>query len=240
VILVIPCYDEEKRLDPEGFCRIVDTSPLSLLFVDDGSTDRTGEILARVVARLDGRGELLTLPRNGGKGEAVRQGMLHAFRSSPAFVGFADADLSTPPDEIVRLARKAVSRPEPVVMGSRVKLLGREIERRAFRHYGGRVFATVASLALGLPVYDTQCGAKFFRVTDPLRRALAHPFTSRWGFDVELIARLLRASYGASDFVEIPLKVWRDVAGSKVRPLPALRTYIDLIRIGVMLRRGGR
>ena len=75
-------------------------------------------------------------------------------------------------------------------------MMGTDIRRSAVRHYTGRLFATAGSLVLGVPVYDTQCGAKAFRVTDALRAALAEPFVSRWAFDVEVLGRLLRSTDG--------------------------------------------
>ena len=95
-------------------------------------------------------------------------------------------------------------------------LLGHRIERSWARHYLGRLFATASSQVLGLPVYDTQCGAKVFRDGPALRAALATPFTSRWAFDVELLGRL---GTGADRrFLEVPLERWHDVGGSKLRP----------------------
>ena len=144
--------------------------------------------------------------------------------------------------ELQRLAWLAREGSYDVLMGSRVQLLGRSIERNNTRHYVGRVFATCASLSLGLPVYDTQCGAKLFRRTDALAAALATPFTSRWAFDVELLARLVRPRPGVAPIEigrirEEPLLAWTDVPGSKLGALAALSSGLDLLRIAVTSRR---
>ena len=65
--------------------------------------------------------------------------------------------------------------------------LGRTIRRHAWRHAFGRAAATAVALALGAPVYDTQCGAKLLRVTAEVPRLLATPFRTRWLFDVEAL-----------------------------------------------------
>jgi hypothetical protein len=132
-----------------------------------------------------------------------------------------------------------------VVLGSRVAMMGTDIRRSAVRHYTGRLFATAGSLVLGVPVYDTQCGAKAFRVTDALRAALAEPFVSRWAFDVEVLGRLLRSTDGRGGgapptgrrFVELPLQQWREPGGSKLTPAAATRAALDLVRIRRALRR---
>jgi glycosyltransferase involved in cell wall biosynthesis len=199
------------------------------------------ECLRGIATQRPSQVEVISLPENQGKGEAVRQGLLRALSRDGAVVGYIDADLATPPQELHRLATLVRTSTYDILMGSRVQLLGHAIERRHARHYLGRIFATCASLGLGLPVYDTQCGAKLFRRTEALVSALERPFTSRWVFDVELLARLVRPHAGIVSIPvkrirEEPLLSWTDVPGSKLRPAAALRSGLDLLRLGLRLR----
>ena len=241
-VIVIPCYNEANRLDASAFHHLVRIPDVDLLFVNDGSTDRTSIVLNEICATMENRATVLTLARNSGKAEAVRQGMLRALDSGADIAGYYDADLATPPREMLRLIAVLDESGALVALASRVRLLGTKIERRALRHYLGRIFATVASLCVGIPIYDTQCGAKVFRASEPLREALADPFTSRWGFDVELIGRLLIGDQGTPGispacFLEMPLKSWRDVPGSKLRASDFPKTMFELARITINLRR---
>jgi dolichyl-phosphate beta-glucosyltransferase len=241
-VIVVPCFNEERRIDESAFLRVVATDQIRLLFVDDGSTDGTGRVLAQM-ADASAAIEVFTLASNTGKAEAVRRGLLVAVRNGASTVGYYDADLATPPDELVRLIDTLQARPELAgVLGSRVARLGSSIERNAVRHYLGRAYATLASVALGITVYDTQCGAKVFRVNDTFVAALAVPFRSTWAFDVELLDRLLRGTDHAPGlpvgaFAELPLETWHDVSGSKLRLAPALAALFDLVPIA--RRRGG-
>jgi glycosyltransferase involved in cell wall biosynthesis len=239
-ILIVPCFDEAARLDGERFLQLARAPGLRLLFVDDGSSDGTPARLADLRARADGAIDVLTLARNEGKAEAVRRGLLRALELGAPLVGYADADLSTPPEELLRLLAEARRTGLAAVLGSRVALLGTDIRRSALRHYLGRVFATFASLVLRLRVYDTQCGAKLFRASPPLRAALQDPFRSRWAFDVEILGRLLAAGLREADFIEIPLQKWADVGGSKLTLVQMLRAALDLWRIGRDLARRRR
>jgi glycosyltransferase involved in cell wall biosynthesis len=239
LVVVVPCYNEAARLDAAAF-RSFDRAAAGLrfCFVDDGSRDGTNTLLLRLVAEEAGLGFVLDLVTNHGKAEAVRRGLLAALDTGAAYVGFWDADLATPLDELPYFAGVLDQRPAvEIVLGSRVRLLGRHIERRAVRHYLGRVFATGASITLGLAVYDTQCGAKLFRATPTLRRLLAEPFLTSWVFDVEILARFKRALRGqpgpsaAERVYELPLRRWTDVPGSKVRPWDFVRSGVELFRI---------
>ncbi len=246
VAVVVPCYNEAGRLDVDAFAQFEKERPwLSFVFVDDGSSDSTGDLIAALAQRSD-RIRALSLEHNQGKAEAVRQGILAALEDSPELVGFWDADLATPLTDIGSFRRCFEEQPElEIVMGSRVRLLGREIERRAVRHYVGRVAASVVSTMLGIPVYDTQCGAKLLRTTPRVRRVFGEPFISRWIFDVEILARWLGESeHDSSDvgrfILEVPLQRWIDVAGSKVRPKDVVGAVGDLWRIHRRYRRSLR
>lgn len=238
-IIVVPCYNEASRLDVGAFQRFAAHRPVCrFLFVDDGSEDQTAEVLQGLANENPACFAVVRLMPNVGKAEAVRQGILHALDDQPEMVGFWDADLATPLDAIPEFHRLLHDDPQlQVVLGSRVKLLGRRIERRPARHYLGRVFATAASLILSLPVYDTQCGAKLFRASPLVRQMFARPFHSRWFFDVELLARLVRVSDDGNLRVEelvheLPLLEWRDVPGSKLRAKDFMRALFDLTRLG--------
>lgn len=234
-VLVIPCFNEASRLDQAAFRRQLDADPhVDFVFADDGSTDGTGAVLEALVAEAPDRMQVVTLPYNRGKAEAIRQGMQRAFESEPDLVGYWDADLATPFDEIEPMRRELVTRPDVLlVMASRVKLLGRAIERSALRHYLGRLTATLTSMVLKMPVYDTQCGAKLLRVTPVTRSLFDEPFGMQWLLDVEILARLRQVlkSDPSPCVVEHPLMQWKDVRGSKVRASDFFTSIIGLLKI---------
>ena len=230
--LIVPCYDEADRLPAGEFRRFAAATPgISFLFVDDGSTDETAKVVSALAAEIGGKA--LILPRNSGKAEAVRQGVF-ALRDEPDcdLIGFWDADLATPLDEVPRLAGILREHDLSMVMGSRWMHLGEnDIRRRWSRHASGRIFAFSVAWLLDSPVYDTQCGAKLFTAAIAAE-LFEKPFLTRWFFDVELLRRLqvLRHSRDLAAAVwEVPLRCWRDVERSKVNMLRALADFLTLI-----------
>ena len=234
--LVVPCYNEAARLDPDAFLRFVAAHPgRQLVMVDDGSGDGTWQVLERMRASAPAGVTTIRHDVNRGKAEAVRAGILAGLARRAAVVGFFDADLATPlhaVDDFLAVLRTR-ARVE-FVLGSRVMLMGRDVKRKPSRHYLGRVFATAVSMALDLPVYDTQCGAKMLRVNAATAALFATPFRSRWIFDVELIERYLRLPVPPGEpsrrerLYELVVPAWHDQPGSKLRWYDFARAMVDL------------
>lgn len=239
VHVVVPCHDEAHRLPPDPLIELAGRPGVAVLFVDDGSTDSTAACLDALAAHPSIG--VLTLADHHGKAEAVRQG-IRAVRRGPArWIAYLDADLSTPPSELLRLLDVAERRPgTDVVIGSRVALLGRTISRSPLRHATGRLFATVAGRLLhpllGASVYDTQCGAKLLRGGPALDAAVIRPFRSPWAFDVELLGRLALAGVPPAGFWEEPLLEWRDRPGSHRSVASSVRATLALAGIARELR----
>lgn len=241
--IIIPCYNEEQRLPKSAFLKFLEDQPdVMFCFVDDGSRDRTGEMLRELAAQGQGRILILALEKNGGKAEAVRRGILQALElADVGTVGYFDADLSTPLSEIIFLSREMSAGGFCMAMGCRIKRLGASIDRKGARHYLGRIFSTTASLLLQLPVYDTQCGAKIF-TRELAGRIFQQPFLSRWFFDVEILFRVGDV-HGAENIprlvLEVPLHCWQAKADSKINFLDYFQAPFELVRIWRAYRRPG-
>jgi len=244
ISLVLPAYNEAERIGPaldELFAYLITAHglahPIEVLVVDDGSTDATAHL---VRARPEGAGmlegislELLTVP-HGGKGAAVRAGML---ASEADLVVFADADMATPPDQLPLLI--AALADHDVALGSRIQPDGSDMRatQPAYRRLLGKVFHVLASIWVVGPVKDTQCGFKGFT------RAAAQDLFARQSvtsivFDVELIYLARRRNYRMAI---VPIR-WFDKRGSRMRASArlALRVGWDLLRIPLIHRRARR
>jgi len=229
-IAVIPCYNEASRLDFESFFSFLKENPdWSLLFVDDGSSDQTSLAIKENI-RHD-RCDLIRLYRNSGKAEAIRQGILVAASSAARYIAFLDADLATPLSGLIQVQKALEEKPDySAALASRVRLAGTHIERKALRHYLGRVFATIVGSLFSFLVFDSQCGCKVFRNSSDLKALFEEKFISRWVFDVEILCRLFRKTKETA-FFEVPIPEWKDKRGSKLSHLDFIRALFDLFRI---------
>ena len=107
--LVVPCYNEADRLEPAAFVEFATRNPtVSFCFVDDGSRDATGAVLDDLVAVLGEQGRIVSYTKNSGKAHAVRTGILQTLASGQFdYIGYWDADLATPLDELLTLFDRA-------------------------------------------------------------------------------------------------------------------------------------
>ena len=168
-----------------------------------------------------------------GKAAAVRHGILYAFENMEAeLFAFWDADLATPLITIDSFVRHYLRSDAEIILGCRVRRLGSNIQRSTIRHILGRIFATLASISLRLPIYDTQCGAKLFHKSH-INDIFKNAFKSNWLFDIEIIFRL-KARLGKNLYslvYELPLESWQDKEGSKLRKLDFIKAPFELIKL---------
>lgn len=235
ICIIVPCYNEASRLSIENFLRYIKTHKgVFFLFVNDGSTDRTIDALKKIESKGKGKTRILNIEKNVGKAEAVRLGVLDSFRWQHFnFVGYLDADLATPLEEIQRIIEIMKEKKILVVFGSRIKRLGAKVERNPIRHYIGRFLATFISLLLKLPVYDTQCGLKMFKM-ECVQNVFSREFKTTWLFDCEILARLIN-KYGHEQIYhlvyELPIQTWMEKGGSKIKIEYFLKIPFELYRI---------
>ena len=233
--LVIPCFNESDRL-PSYLRDLVSLLSwqdyrTAIVIVDDGSDSREQDKVRSLVLEFANCGisvACLCLPNNMGKGYAVRHGWGAA--TSTRWLAFADADGAVPADEVARVFgatfREADMR--QCYLGSRVRMLGRSVDRHWKRHAIGRLYATLVGLAINENIYDSQCGFKVIPASafTEVSRSLQE---DRFAFDAELIAALSDAGYSLK---EIAVD-WRDVPGSKVS---LIRDSIRMARSLLIIR----
>ena len=228
-IIIIPCYNEEKRLEVNKFLAFSSLHPgVHFIFVNDGSTDNTLEILNQIKVLLSSA-EVINLPKNKGKGESVRQGFIKAIQKSSNYIGYLDADLSTSLEEFHHLHDKALQYNLDMVLGSRIKKIDTVIQRSFFRHITGRIIATLIDKKYKLGVYDTQCGAKIFR-SILVKKIMNNPFRTKWFFDVEILYRVKHLQLDCKS-AEIPLRNWINKKNSKLSVLSFPAVLKDLVTL---------
>lgn len=232
--IVIPCYNEEKRLDRQQIFHFLRSfKNILICFVDDGSSDKTHDVLNEIKLEFPNNIVVLSTVKNVGKAEAVRTGILHCqSRFQYDKIAYLDADLSTSLEECVAIGQ-FINSTVIFAFGSRIALLGSTIKRKYHRFLIGRIFATFISKQLKLKVYDTQCGCKVFDLAIS-NLIFTKPFISKWLFDVEIFHRIaiLNGRDKMTEIsIEVPLKSWIDTDDSRVKFSYFFKLWYDLILI---------
>ncbi len=239
--IVIPCYNEENRIKTETFISFYTKTNYTFCFVNDGSSDNTISILTRIQKNRNDRIIIISRNENKGKAESVREGITFLQNQNKfEWIGFLDADLATPLDEITAMLASANKNSLlKIIVGTRFRRLGSTIERSFNRFFIGRVFATLVSSLLGIPIYDTQCGAKLFKY-DIIEDVFNEKFTSPWLFDVEIFFRIIN-KYGKANalkiILEYPLSKWFEIKGSKLKLQNFVMMPFELLKITIKYKK---
>ena len=234
--IVVPCYNEANRISIPSFEQdIIEYKNHFYCFVNDGSSDNTLAILKEFAEKYPLQIEVLNNAHNMGKAETVRNGInfLHA-KNNFDIIGFLDADLATPLEEVERIAFVFNDPRKLFVFGSRIMHMGGNIHRKFIRFVLGRMFATVVSVwILKTPIYDTQCGFKFFRPSI-IPIIFSNPFKSKWFFDIELFCKSIQ-HFSTQQINEIAqeffLQKWDDVKGSKIKLSDYFKVPFELLKL---------
>lgn len=243
--MVVPCFNEANRFNADYWKAIIqDTKDVKWVFVNDGSTDNTNEVLLPV-SNLDNV-TIINLKINKGKAEAIRVGMLSLNESKDmsglkifSGIGFVDSDGAFKKSDITNIIEFFIEtlninnhvKDVDAVIASRIKLSGHDIERNPLRHYLSRILITFLCSRWERAPYDTQCGLKIFNNNAFMGRALQQHFNSRWFFDIEILMRLQILKKEYLRIWEQPLMYWHEVGGSRIKISNYIKILTEVLQV---------
>ncbi len=235
---IVPCYNEVDRLIFtkevfEDFFKTEESRAVyNVLFIDDGSTDNTAEVLGTICESLnennDGIANKISLKKNQGKGAALREGIKNA---NSEWCLTIDADMAARPHELISWIKNYnvnLEKPDIVFIGSREKGIDDHIvESSWIRRNIGLVFNKLLQKITGLTFRDTQCGFKMYP-TKVAKEAFENLTDYGFAHDVEVLLKLQSMNINIKT---LPLH-WEEKEGSKVNlisdSLKMLRTIISI------------
>lgn len=221
-VIVVPCFNEANRFNKDYFDSLLkaigesllETLEVHILFVDDGSTDNTHSLLEELLGL--GNVSILRLERNVGKANAIRMGFLESINRNYSFFAYLDSDGAFDSKEVANslsiYVKEFMNKNIDLLSFARVSLGGSQIIRKSHRHLIGRVISTILVFRTNYRVYDLQSGFKVYSNSFLNNIDLQPRFRTRWFVDWEILLR----SSALPSIVEIPIKYWHDVSGSKL------------------------
>ena len=231
--VIVPCYNEEQRLDTDYWNRLIKSLDFEWIFVNDGSTDNTKSKLEEIKNK-----NTLNLEVNSGKAEAIRYGINYAISRSEEndlVASYIDADSAFQTNDVKRIfeifKEKMIAKQIDSVWASRVALAGRNIKRSTTRHHLARIIITIIGFVDKKIPYDPQTGFKIFHLNHKVKQIFENRFKTRWFFDIEILRRWESLTGSRMDIWEEPVIYWKEVSGSKVNNRQYLRIFKELLYI---------
>ena len=229
VSLIIPAYNEEKRLGPflsslAGMIRQHPNMLYEIIVVDDGSKDKTAQVAQAAISRLPIL-RVIKQEKNQGKGAAVKTGVMSA---SGDIIMFMDADGATDAAEIPRMLQAFAEKTPDIVIGNRF-LPGAKTDRHSLlRRFSGFTYRSYMRL-FGLGQIDTMCGFKGYK-KDVAHFLFSNLMEERWLFDTEIAYKAVKNNY---HIINLPI-TWESKDGSK---LPTNTLIKSAFQIWPLIRR---
>lgn len=211
--VVVPAYNESRMIS-ETLRRLNAFLSLKeweweIIVSNDGSKDDTSAIVRSIIeARKDSKIKLVDLPKNQGKGAAVKVGVLKA---EGEFILVSDADLSTPIKEVEKFLSVLQAQADVATATRVIRVPGADVQQSFKRFVAGRIFNQLVRIITKLSMTDTQCGFKCFK-KEPAKQIFKQLTLERFGFDVEALLLAKKQGYRVK---EVPV-MWKEGRESKV------------------------
>jgi dolichyl-phosphate beta-glucosyltransferase len=229
IAIIIPCYNEESRLTAQNIEQILKQEKVTIYFANDGSTDKTQQIIDDICKNNKNCYSLNYLT-NEGKSKTIFKSVNKLLLEDKFdYIGYFDADFSTPAKQLDVIVDYINSNKPEFIFASRIKKLNATILRKTHRHYIGRIILTIINLRFNLSIYDTQCGCKIFS-TKIIKESFNIPFITSWLFDIEIFIRLKNKKL-LNQGVEFPIDEWKDIDGSKLKTSHFFKIFKEIINL---------
>lgn len=236
-VLIIPCFNEDSRLQGQLISQFISDLGIDALFIDDGSTDRTVEMInALIVGKKDLFNKIgihvsvLSIPKNVGKTNAIRTGLLCGSKQGYSHAIIQDIDFPYLSIDATNAINLGLQKEEhTIISGARVELAGSSVLRTPLRHWIGRTIATFIHIFITKNIYDPQSPCKVYNL-NRVSPFLDSPFRTRWFGDLELIIRIRNANETISIF-EFPLTYWRDLPDGALGIRSSFKVILELCKL---------
>jgi cellulose synthase/poly-beta-1,6-N-acetylglucosamine synthase-like glycosyltransferase len=235
--MVVPCFNEEKRIKLNYWNDLTDIPNVSWIFVNDGSTDCTKNVLYKIT-----NATIIDINKNVGKAESIRKGITETCKKNSGesfWVGYLDADSAFEIEDIRKVIELVYSKSSAYdsYWGSRVALAGRKITRNNLRHILSRILITIFGYKMRDLPYDPQTGFKIFKFNNQQMEIFEKRFETKWFVDLEILIRYQVLEKQIMKIWEEPVNTWKDVDGSNIRGFELITVVKDLIKILRIIRK---